>query len=39
MFSVGASYTSVTPVYDGYVLYNGIRRSPMAGTRLSQRFV
>lgn len=35
----GASSMSVTPVYDGYVLYDGIRRSPLAGHGLSDRFV
>lgn len=35
----GASSMSVTPVYDGYVLYDGIRRSSLAGDGLSDRFV
>ena len=35
----GASSLSVTPVYDGYVLYDGIRRSNLAGDGLSDRFV
>eukprot|EP00039_Didymoeca_costata_P026898 m.16946 g.16946 ORF g.16946 m.16946 type:complete len:435 (-) comp5848_c0_seq1:27-1331(-) len=35
----GASSTSVTPVYDGFVLYNGLRRSSIGGDILSEQFL
>lgn len=34
----GASFTSVVPVYDGFVLYKGVKRSEYAGNTLTKQF-